>query len=607
MNYDKQARFMSVCLLATGALFLSTSAHATRRLLSFYGANGAGNDFENGLYRDACMKEKGWSVKSIVSDSDSHIDDPGAIAFNREQNENFKKGLSTVVSAKDQIEIPHIQCPENTKNPDGSFNYPEGRAAGEKAVDTYVNAILKANEDLKQGDEFLLKIFAHGNSNCRAIDNSKEGQEKGFDFSKGGIQNNSQCDHWFAVKIPGCTAAVLLPSKKLAPALKTLQSRGVKTAVEIQSCYGGAAIKDFAQDGICAQAFSTPDAALTLCTDPIGNATLATSLPGLMTAQYCSPKSASQSAALDRVTQAEGRAASPGQKGCLDEGMKQLPPSVNNQSMSSLIDQLRQRDLTANQPMGSDGPFWVVGSLSLLGGAGKEALESGPELECAIPSSAQEFFDKIVGNVQSITNAMFKTSCKLNSNVDVFFKSNREVLDQYYQAYQAHAQDLNHHVNAANQMILKALSGNSAEALARAVADAHLPSNLQGADREKALKQRIGADSLSFVAFNIIALELPIPDGPGKEEFQQKNEALRSVCEKALGGAEKFKALAADLAAARKKTQEFNNDLSAKQKAVTGLERKLYDTLKGSKEYQDCIAVHPELKKAKEACESFVP
>jgi hypothetical protein len=176
------------------------------------------------------MKAKGWDVQTLAGE----------------------QGLDgeSVTAADPDLLVPAMKKIARA----GHFHNLSGVSEDEVLASVEATASAAA-EGIGKGDNYLFEADTHGLSH-----NCKNGEPSG---------DPNECDQKVAVRIKGAAKPIEVSMKKLAPLLARIRARvaarGGHFAVESRSCYGGAALKEFAAQGICAHAYSAPDTTLNVC------------------------------------------------------------------------------------------------------------------------------------------------------------------------------------------------------------------------------------------------------------------------------------------------------------------------------------------------------
>lgn len=552
---------VSVLLLLLSAL--PALADGRRVAFSIYGEgapDAGGAEMEAGALASACMKGA-WDMHALVSDSG-------------------KPGTKDVLTQLMQQTLP----PEALTVPAIS-GMPQPKPAD--VVAAVKKSIEDATAKLTAGDSFWFTVFAHGGSTCQGEDNHDLGS---------GVKDFAHCNHSFAVRLPGMRKSVEIATTDLLPILKKLKDRQVKVNVDIRSCYGGAALKDFAQAGLCAHAYATPDAKAAGCggqySSTMASASLATSLAyqcrGVQQDEFLRPD---QSGKLSVARQ------------CF-QGSLALVNAQNwstGESVESVQAKLRDLDQTPNQPSGTDGPFWVIGNMGVLGFNPVAGTTGQDKLDCF--ADVGEYLGALTGKIEKISESILGKGCGLRSNVTDFIARNKSALQTYFDAYKNLSASLNEQDAVIEQNIpggkaaiaayLQTAADKQVERMNALMASKGSPP--LSPERARMAKERILSDPFAFVAGVLQGYAPPKPLDPD----------LKDLVDHFKLDDAKVKAIRDGLARLQAAYPAHKKKFNEVEAQVPAIERRLYDELKDSPEYKACILARPQLAAAKKACADF--
>ncbi len=557
---------MKTLMLLTGLLGLCGPAHARNVALDFFGSDiiPSAPSFEAAVYRNACMKAKGWDVQTVAGEQGLLQDD--------------------VTSANPDLLAPAMKkvAGEDHFHDIQGQNEDEVLASVEKSASTSADAIGK-------GDNFLFEIDAHGLSpNCA------HGTPSG---------DPNECDQFVAVRLKGAKSQVKVSMKKLAPIIGRLRAkvaaRGGHFAVESRSCYGGASLKEFAAQGVCAHAFSAPDATLGMCGGYATPAEEAAELPGEASAAadttgalHCQGVSKEQ---MFGGSQPYYPAKKEDGKHCMLKSAELAHQagfvSPGKISFAKSLSVARNSDHTGNQALGTDGPFWVLGGLSWLGSASRLGGDNhGVLTEVTCFKNGTDYLAHFAGQVDEISDKLTGGAgkCSLKGEIVKFGDRYKGRFDGYFKTLREMRQLLDEEKTGA--FLRPKVPGVDAK-LTRYLdlCDAEIPDSPL-ATQMRAMRR---SDAVGNLSADL--------RGKGKQE----TAALKKL--QAAGFSED------DIAATRAAMDELHHkivDQKAKvDKAVKAegapLERMLYDTLKDSPAYKKCVASDEKLKQAQQDCEAM--
>ncbi len=238
----------------------SKGAESQYRLVNINGGSATGGrDFASELIDDKCMMNSGWKVSTLQSENfvqdiskTSNIDPKQAKALEEMFNSvNFDRVLE---SSGENVRrfLPKVKTEKD-------------------ALNQIRELILDSASSLNNKDHLLIRVTAHGTSNCDAqinpdiLSGIRTDQGAGLD----------QCNLQFSVTAPCLECEpnhqrdIGIGASDFAKLIGDLhlEKRGIKVGVEVISCFGGAGLKDFAAHGICAYAYSSPDTPSESCLD----------------------------------------------------------------------------------------------------------------------------------------------------------------------------------------------------------------------------------------------------------------------------------------------------------------------------------------------------
>jgi hypothetical protein len=257
----------------------------------------------------------------------------------------------------------------------------------------------------------------------------------------------------------------------------------------------------------------------------------------------------------------------------------------------------RLHDPTREQPGGTDGPFWILGSFSLFAQTGKNLQLTNQYdcINCQLPSDFDSYQKLLVDHVNMTSRSIFG-DCNLGDDISKFIQANRSSFKSYYDGYKKLAE--------------------------LTVEGEHLVQDIASKPEVQklipALKQELFPDSSTrdpnIDSKDVIrkVLQTFISAKFGYDDFyDNKKKGLLKLLSPNISERE------ADEWANR--YQKLDNDrrdaLNAQNDAelkIIPKERELYEWIKaprpageGLSEYQKCLAMHPELQSAQKACEDF--
>ena len=282
--------------------------------------------------------------------------------------------------------------------------------------------------------------------------------------------------------------------------------------------------------------------------------------------------------------------------------------------LSELFDQLRKEDPTNNQPIGTDGPFWAIGGLGMLGETGMQAItmrsESDGAEKCAYQHSPEVSLKQMYDQLKKVTGQIVGTGCSFEAEWNTFAKKNQTPLLKYFKDWSdlAHAAD-----HKTPDYFVGLHSGpDTKDALLRKLA-ANACNNMQ----LPLLSPKCAEISRSFLAdpkgsmtstFTQFFIALPASaEGSG---IDLKLRADRQTLEEAYGGKDRVDAIINAVKDQSKKYRDAHTSLKADQAVIGKLEKELYQSLKNSPSYRSCIEALPQEKRkayqeAKKGCEEF--
>lgn len=550
-------------LLLPLLILVTQPATAKNRAFSLFGNSryDKAEEWQPYLFESACMKAQGWEVESVVS----------------EETEGFDERLGAVIDEKN---VSALQADEPGKvageikdlNKAGKFDAAAQvrEKFGADVTNKIKHAIAKATLDLRSGDQFLFQIRGHGASNCDYKHNP--------DLTKG-AKDYEHCNHTFGVMVDGTEVAI--SSADLIAALKPLKKRGVKVAVDMLSCFGGAAMKDFAAEGICAHTYSTPDAPTSGCGMPPRKE--AASNTNALSA-YSSCRKLDDKAFGELSTKLSPN---PDVVACSQMGRETLK-SISlpeKPSFSQQFDAFRRQDATLNQAVGTDGPYWIIGNLGLMGlsgigaGYGTNPYQTNLE-EC---TSKDDYFGQLAGHLQDISSKLLGKDCTLKGEVDQFIKKNEGDLSDYFAAFK--------NVNSIIGKVRGIIKDKIPEKVQAEILDFKKKELAQfTANKRKEFGALLAEDPMSAIQDCIQVKEFPCYEKFSAAMGAEAADAIYKDVEKVLKD---------EAPEARKNLQ------TAYTSKVLKMERGLYDQLKNSPAYAKCVNGHQALKEAKKDCEAF--
>lgn len=555
------------------------SAAGKKVALTMVGASLQGTEFNDTFYRNSCLKNSGWDTYAINSGASP------SIPRSTESQKNIDDALAAGGAKTPKWEGG---CPEKRDSP------AEQKAEGIRFAEKYKEYIKQVGSSLSSGDQFLLQVNAHGSSDCQANrgleDTTAAGKSSyGYDFREGGVRDIGTCKHWFQVVPPGCTNPIWLPSSAIAEALKPLADKGVKTAVDLRSCFAGAALKEFADQGICAHAYATADVPLMDCAyaNPESPDNQAASATTLTTAYMCRDPKAQ--ASFSKVKQALKGADSSCTDGALDLLQKNSKLKDGGEhSLSQIHDATRELDGSANEPAGTDGPYWTLNSLSFFM-YGADELGRGHEGKeiCYLPEDYNAFESQLTKHLDEVTKKALGDSCDLSAKIKDFISANKSSFAAYYDGHREQVEA----TNRANALTAGLAESAEGKALAAELAKALYPDPSKAGSVESTLQ------------VGLIAASSPVSKNAARNADREKALALM---EKYLSK-EKTSKLLADYERVSENRIKAFQKAKKSQKAIIPLERKLYSQIKNSPEYKACLekGENASLRKARQACENF--
>lgn len=545
-----------------------------------------GAEFESYLYRSSCMQQQGWEIHAVPSINEAEAPSSVETVSADAQRDAFTPRLRQLIQSPSQI---------HDIRGEGICGMERGqqRVNMARLIEAYVLSIQETTSGLVRGDQFLFTLGAHGISNCQA---SMQGDgQNHYDLSRGGIIDQLNCQHRFSIRLPGCQQDILVPTQelnqRLIPVLQSLQNRGVNVALDLRSCFAGAAIHQYASAGLCAQSYSTPDSPMITCGGPgeIG-ANEHTAMGDGMNAFFCLGVNP-----LQRV----GGSSDPdplNQRRCLSRAVQSLPSRSsfrgNPPSFSELADVLRKNDRTSGQPINSDGPYWAIGSLGFLGTGATEATRQQAVQTICLPNTSTAFFDSLANHVQRITDQVTGGRCDLRSVTRQVLRQNSLPLEAYYNHWRRLGSLIQNQGPEISGAMTSRLTGGTLVDVARGIADARLANEPNQARRQQRISQMI-QDPVGLLQVEVAG-------------FDQLVGAPREVLLRAFGTVQRIQEVRAIINRVNEQIRSTRQQLKqAVEEQVGPVERALYQALRESPQYQRCLSANRPLQQAREACRRF--
>ncbi|MBI3556612.1 MAG: hypothetical protein HY074_10150 [Deltaproteobacteria bacterium] len=568
-------------------ILLGAPAVAASKYVTIYGASTVdkpfiGREYESDLYRQQCMAtQPGWTVGAVGSLSNPKSKQP---APPNPLNDALGGMLGDRFQLPDGSALTAEQRAAAAKNPDSMRE-----EIISKAVAAYEKSIQDMTKELKPGDQVLLDFFAHGMSNCPVQVSSRN--------MGAPIKNYENCDHKMRLSLPGNPDLnPLVPTKRLVGAIKKLiDERGLKVAVNLRSCFSGAAMKDFGEAGVCAFSSTTPDTTTYACVDETSRDLDASSMVQTFGDIYCKGKKTK-----DIIGKIPPAARSEAGEKCFknasaqaEESLIGLPP---NPSISELTAAERKRDQTRNQPLGTDGPFWLAGNMGFLGDAVQQ-VDAQKFGDCI--KNSTEFIASLAEQIDVISK---KRGCSFKNAITQAAAPYKNMLAVHYSNYRSLFGTTVRQDSIVDEGIAGGKDAKLAmlEEMGKIISangpPAGAPDALPPPAMLKDMLQKYPYDSARQFLHDY-------PDFKG--EFPGNAPEKKALIEKYFGGPEgvtkflkKFSVLREDIAEKKAKFKSSGD-------AIVPAERAIYRTLQKSPEYTSCLAKNPALKKAKESCEQF--
>ncbi len=618
------------CAFLFGEVFCSSQAWSDPKFLAIpivgKSLSGDGIEYEGSSIQMNCMKQKGWDIEPITSSESNaqNFNDNVTTAVKPADSAAVRSnasGLSTSSGAVfpqanqtpsifPQSSANHVHSVQNPPGDDNPVAAANDQQLGQKTEDQVLQLLKKMTGSLQSGDQLFVQVDAHGESNCD--------RAQGVSDVASTLPNFDACDNEFSIGLPNGTAATI-KTKDLVPLLRDLQSKGVKVAVDIKDCFGGAAIKDFANAGICAQAYTTPSSVTVSC----GGDANHTPSPAEKTYLY-NTTIAFTCAGLANPMQGlhvdgQSRAESPQ---CLEGAMDTLSKTIDPKTQlplasdASLADEyrdLRAADMSASQPIGSNQPFWMIGNLGLLG---REAAEQG-ESPCNNLSSS-DFIKKLSADIGQLgLRSKYAPGCppsQLQKEVASFFQdpNRKKIMDEYLKRLREF--QVNDH---AETVVLNQFVDKNGGAAGAGPAMTRLAEQLASLNPNPMAQQSIARDPAGFVRLQLLQAAGYTDPAKDPQGFQKLNELMKKRNQALL----KYKKIFDDNGINIEAVADQENALGNKSKKdqmslqkyiaekISPLERQLVNQISDNKSpdgYWICAQKNnPALAQAKAACEAF--